>query len=168
MDAKKVARPCGAKSSRQNSKEAREVHKVSSRQADNPALNLRVRFLRELAQSLLEELRGLSRTGRQLHVEQGIDLYDEVSRFETELICCALQHTGGHQVRAARLLGLKTTTLNNKIKHYKIDVHRAADALAAAQRPRRKLTGKTAGRANKRKLPSVAAHGHKEDARLIG
>ena len=144
------------------------MHRASRRQADSPALNLKVRFLRELAQSLLEELRGLSRAGRQVRVEQGINLYDEVSRFETELICCALQHTGGHQVRAARLLGLKPTTLNNKIKHYKIDVHRAEDAAAAAQRPRRKLAGKTAGRASQRKLPNVAARRPKEDARLIG
>jgi DNA-binding protein Fis len=168
MGAKKVACPCATKSSRQNSKEAREVQRASGRQADSPALNLKVRFLRELAQSLLEELRGLSRTGRQLRIEQGIDLYAEVSRFEIELICCALQHTGGHQIRAARLLGLKTTTLNNKIKHYKIDVHRATDAAAAAQQPQRKLAGTTAGRANKRKLPNVAARRRKEDAHLIG
>ena len=144
------------------------MHRENRRQTGSPALNLKVQFLRELAQSLLEELRSLSRGGRQLRVEQGIDLYYEVRRFETELICCALEHTGGHQVRAARLLGLKTTTLNNKIKHYKIAVRREMTAPAAPERPRRKLASKTAGRAAMRKLPGVAGRGHKEDARLIG
>jgi hypothetical protein len=79
------------------------------------------------------ELRGIG-GARQLRIEQGINLYDEVSRFECELIRCALAHTGGNQVRAARLLGLKTTTLHNKIKHYRIPVRKAS---ATAQRKTR-------------------------------
>jgi DNA-binding protein Fis len=142
------------------------LQRTSSRAADNPTLNLKVKFLRELAQSLLEELRALGGS-REVRVEQGIDLYDEVSRFEIELIRCALQHTGGHQVRAARLLGLKTTTLNNKIKHYKIPVNKEAEA-AVEQRPPRKPAGKAAGKDGVRKLPGVAARRHKEDAHLVG
>ena len=46
--------------------------------------------------------------------------YDEVTRFEIDLIRRALLQTAGHQVRAARLLNLKVTTLNSKIKHYNI------------------------------------------------
>ncbi len=51
---------------------------------------------------------------------QGIAFYDEVSRFEIELIRRALEITGGHQSRAAKLLGLNNTTLNSKIKSYNI------------------------------------------------
>jgi DNA-binding NtrC family response regulator len=43
-----------------------------------------------------------------------------VSRFEIDLIKRALLRTGGHQVQAAKLLNLKVTTLNSKIKHYNI------------------------------------------------
>jgi DNA-binding protein Fis len=49
-----------------------------------------------------------------------VNFYDEVRRFETDLIRRALDQTGGHQSRAARLLGLNATTLNSKIKSYNI------------------------------------------------
>lgn len=48
----------------------------------------------------------------------GIDFYDEVERYEIELIKSALNKCGGNQSRAARLLRLKSTTLNAKMKHY--------------------------------------------------
>ena len=35
-------------------------------------------------------------------IENGFDFYEEVSRFEIELINRALLQTGGHQVRAAK------------------------------------------------------------------
>ena len=47
---------------------------------------------------------------------------DYLRRFETELIRSALIQTGGRQRQAARLLGTKVTTLNTKIKRYKIDI----------------------------------------------
>jgi DNA-binding NtrC family response regulator len=53
--------------------------------------------------------------------EYGVNFYDEVKRFEIDLIRQALEQTGGHQSRAARLLGLNATTLNSKIKAYNID-----------------------------------------------
>ena len=49
-----------------------------------------------------------------------VDFYEEVSRFEIDLIKCALLQTAGHQRRAAQLLNLKVSTLNSKIKHYNI------------------------------------------------
>jgi len=52
-----------------------------------------------------------------------VDFADEVRRFETDLIRWALLHTGGHQRRAARMLNLKVTTLNAKIKRYGIRPH---------------------------------------------
>jgi DNA-binding NtrC family response regulator len=62
-------------------------------------------------------------------LEQGVDFYNEVSRFEIELIQRALLHTTGHQRRAASLLNLKVTTLHSKIKHYKISLSAFVNAL---------------------------------------
>jgi DNA-binding NtrC family response regulator len=53
-------------------------------------------------------------------IGRGINFYDEVRRFEIDLIRRALEQTGGHQSRAARLLGMNATTLNSKIKTYNI------------------------------------------------
>ena len=57
-----------------------------------------------------------------LDIASGISFYDEVSRFEIELIRRALELTGGHQSKAAKLLGMNNTTLNSKIKVYNIKV----------------------------------------------
>ena len=54
-------------------------------------------------------------------IGRGINFYDEVRRFEIDLIRRALEQTSGHQSRAARLLGMNATTLNSKIKTYNID-----------------------------------------------
>lgn len=77
--------------------------------------------LKNLALSLLMEVQSLSEVPT-LDIKNGIDFYEEVSRFEIDLIQRALAHTGGNQVRAARLLKMKVTTLNSKIKHYNISV----------------------------------------------
>jgi DNA-binding NtrC family response regulator len=53
-------------------------------------------------------------------VENGLDFYDEVRKFEISLIQRALQLTGGVQNKAAHILNLKHTTLNTKIKQYKL------------------------------------------------
>jgi DNA-binding NtrC family response regulator len=47
---------------------------------------------------------------------EGVRFYDAVGRFERQLIEGALRRTGGVQKHAAELLGLKATTLNEKIK----------------------------------------------------
>ncbi len=146
---------------------AKKVQRAQSVQAESPALNLKITFLRELATSLLDELRDLG-DSRAVRVEQGIDLYAEVCRFEIELIRCALQHTGGHQVRAARLLGLKTTTLNNKIKQYKIQVNKATGTPAATANGNGARRPKSTGKTGARKFPTVAPRKHKEGARLFG
>ena len=90
----------------------------------------RVQRLRELADTLLRETERLARDKaftdesnrfQALNFSEGIDFYDEVQRFETGLIRLALDQTGGHQARAAHLLGIKPTTLNSKIKLYGIE-----------------------------------------------
>src|SRR3954454_5968085 len=49
-----------------------------------------------------------------------LNLREEVRRFEINLIQRALTHTHGRQVEAARVLGLKATTLNAKMKRYRL------------------------------------------------
>ena len=77
--------------------------------------------LRELVLRLLCEVQSINDVSP-LTIDNGFDFYDEVSRFEIDLIKRALLQTGGHQVRAAKLLNLKVTTLNSKIKHYQISL----------------------------------------------
>jgi len=97
--------------------------------AERPARN-RVQRLLDLTDALLRETETLARDKaftdqsnrlRALNIAEGIDFYDEVERFETGLIRLALDQTGGHQARAARLLHIKPTTLNSKIKLYVIE-----------------------------------------------
>jgi transcriptional regulator with GAF, ATPase, and Fis domain len=79
----------------------------------------KITTLKDLALRLLYELQCVAEVSG-LTIGEGLDFYDEVSRFEIDLIKRALLQTGGHQVQAARLLNLKVTTLNSKIKHYNI------------------------------------------------
>jgi transcriptional regulator with PAS, ATPase and Fis domain len=51
---------------------------------------------------------------------EGINLRDVISNFEKRLIEATLESTGGVQKEAARLLGLKPTTLNEMIKRHNI------------------------------------------------
>jgi two-component system response regulator PilR (NtrC family) len=53
-----------------------------------------------------------------------MDLSSEVERFEISLICTALRNCNGQQNRAARVLGIKPTTLFMKLKRYGIDADR--------------------------------------------
>jgi len=48
--------------------------------------------------------------------------YETMEKFEREIISESLKRAGGVQRRAAALLGLKATTLNEKIKRLKIEV----------------------------------------------
>jgi transcriptional regulator with GAF, ATPase, and Fis domain len=83
----------------------------------------RIRALRELAMEMQRQLETLSRAPVP-SVDNGIDFYEEVGRFEFELIKQALRLAEGHQTKAATLLNLKATTLNLMIKRYKIQVER--------------------------------------------
>src|SRR4029453_1830606 len=71
----------------------------------------------ELAAKMIQQTEGAS---GDIDIARGVNFYDEVKRFEIDLILRALEQTGGHQSRAARLLGLNATTLNSKIKSYAI------------------------------------------------
>ena len=69
--------------------------------------------LREAAITLLREVESLA---SQQEPQPWLGLQEEVQRYETELIREALHRTRGNQRRAAKLLGVKVTTLNCKIK----------------------------------------------------
>jgi DNA-binding NtrC family response regulator len=78
-----------------------------------------------LREEVLNPNRATSQVGgqkiaTQIDLSRGISFYDEVNRFQIELIRRALEITGGHQSRAAKLLGMNTTTLNSKIRYYNI------------------------------------------------
>src|SRR4030095_808962 len=77
--------------------------------------------LKILARKLLAELDAVEY--QQLSETSQLDFYEEVKRFEIRLISEALHHSEGHQIRAARLINLNPTTLNNKIKQYDIKVN---------------------------------------------
>lgn len=83
------------------------------------SLSHRIGALREITQVLMEEVEELE-TVRSLDISHGINIYDEVRQYETALIRRALRLTGGNQKKAARLLGLLPSTLNDKIKRYQI------------------------------------------------
>jgi len=95
----------------------------------NEAAPQRLERIREMATVLLDEAASLERetalaeasaAPNKLDLESGIDFFEEVRRFEMRLISRALELTGGNQARAARILGLGTTTLNYKIKAYEM------------------------------------------------
>ncbi|MBN2242168.1 MAG: sigma-54-dependent Fis family transcriptional regulator [Acidobacteria bacterium] len=52
--------------------------------------------------------------------EEPVSLKDKVGRFEKTLILAALEKTGWNQKKAARLLSVNATTLNEKLKRLKI------------------------------------------------
>jgi len=70
-----------------------------------------------LAKALANEI-GTLKAEIESNNNSGIDFYGEVERYEIELIRTALNQCGGNQTRAAKLLHLKSTTLNAKMKHY--------------------------------------------------
>jgi len=81
-----------------------------------------IKNLRDLTLRLLREVQSMGEV-HTVNLEGGLDFYAEVGRFEVDLIKRALLQTAGHQGRAARLLNLKVTTLNSKIKHYNLSLN---------------------------------------------
>ncbi|HEX8396597.1 MAG TPA: helix-turn-helix domain-containing protein [Pyrinomonadaceae bacterium] len=82
--------------------------------------------LKSLSLLLVREINSLDETQtaleKQIESEKPICLLKEIERFEANMIRCALIRSMGKQNKAAALLGLKVTTLNMKIKRYKIDL----------------------------------------------
>jgi transcriptional regulator with GAF, ATPase, and Fis domain len=83
------------------------------------SVDVRLNTLRETVLQLLDEVESLAIT-RPVDIKSGARFSEEVRQFEVSLIRTALGRTSGSQTRAAKLLGLKPTTLNAKIKRYGI------------------------------------------------
>ena len=90
---------------------------------DQSTSALKINTLKELTLALLKEVESLKEAQPPEGGRANVNFSEEVRRFETELIRWALLRTGGHQRRAARLLNIKVTTLNAKIKRYGIRPH---------------------------------------------
>lgn len=86
---------------------------------NEPNVDVRLNTLRETVLELLDEVESLA-ISRPVDIKRGARFSDEVRQFEVNLIRTALGRTSGSQIRAAKLLGLKPTTLNAKIKRYNI------------------------------------------------
>lgn len=82
--------------------------------------------LKSLSLLLVREINSLDETRetleKEIENEKPICLLKELERFEAHMIRCALIRSMGKQTTAAKLLGLKITTLNTKIKRYKINL----------------------------------------------
>jgi transcriptional regulator with GAF, ATPase, and Fis domain len=90
-----------------------------NRLADDTQTDKNAHLLRDVANALAIAVEAIE-AAKAPDVGTGLDFYEEVHRFEISLIQRALKHTGGNQAKAARLLGLKQTTLHGKIKQYQI------------------------------------------------
>jgi transcriptional regulator with GAF, ATPase, and Fis domain len=116
----------------------REIHSFkpavsnSQSRAETTVSQDKIRLLKICVVELQQELESLSEVPAP-DVEQGLDFYDEVTRFEIDLIRRALIFNGGHQGKAARLLNLKAKTLNAKIKRYQIKLGRIAGSTVRHQ-----------------------------------
>lgn len=101
---------------------ATEAEPAGAEQHESVGSSVKVKTIKELAAALLREVESLKGQDR-FEGRPTLDFAAEVRRFETDMIRWALMHTGGHQRRAARLLNIKVTTLNAKIKRYGIRPH---------------------------------------------
>lgn len=84
----------------------------------------RVEALRAVVMLLLREVDSLEKSiadnSKEL-TDADHSLAEKLSKLEIDTIRCALIKTNGRQKPAAKLLGMKLTTLNAKIKKYDID-----------------------------------------------
>ena len=103
---------------------SRDTHTEAGRFSEEQAASLsRIEMLEELTLALLREITMLKDI-KKLQAPDNVrrlSLPEEVRRFESEIIRRTLLRTGGHQARAAHLLGLNATTLNSKLKRYHIN-----------------------------------------------
>ena len=82
----------------------------------NDETGIRIKLLKVLTLTLLRELEYAESAHTSAAHE--FDLPSEVQRFEAELIRSALVMTDGCQRQAAKVLGMKVTTLHTKVRRY--------------------------------------------------
>ncbi len=88
-------------------------------QSNNPDFSDKLNSLRSTVRSLLRDVVIEAQPVR-IDPDKGIDFYDNVTRYEIQLIRSALEVAGGRQNRAAELLNMRKSTLCSKIKQFKI------------------------------------------------
>jgi len=95
----------------------------------------RIEALKSLATLLLREVDSLKDVlsfrnfGSIQQIDQGINLSNELDRYEIEMIRQAMQRSRGNQRAAAAILGTKVTTLHAKIKRYGVEKFAALSKL---------------------------------------
>lgn len=94
---------------------------------DAKVFKQKLETLKDVALMLMEEIVALEYV-RPVNISRGINLHEEIRMFEVHLIQSALERTGGHQTRAARLLGINLTTLHNKLKRLNISPENLVNA----------------------------------------
>jgi DNA-binding NtrC family response regulator len=106
-------------SSQALSEVAMAQEQVANERLSENNMDDKINVLRETVLQLLQEVESLT-IAAPTGLKSGARLDEEVRQFEMNLIRSALGRTAGSQTRAAKLLGLKLTTLNAKIKRYHI------------------------------------------------
>ena len=86
---------------------------------DAAELQSKLGMIRDLVASLQAEVETLEMINLP-EIDDDFDFYREVARYEKRLIQMALRMTGGSQIKASRILKLKPTTLNSKMKALKL------------------------------------------------
>lgn len=97
----------------------------NSNRFENPAmLNNHLETLKVFSSLMLQEIENLRRDENlpTSQNDQNINLSEAVQKYEADLIRSALVQCGGRQRKAAKLLGVKFTTLNSKIKRLGIEM----------------------------------------------
>lgn len=92
--------------------------------ASNVRLHLKAQLPAPLIDELVADAVNRDQTLRELRPgepRQQVNYYDELRAYEISLIRHALRMSGGRQNQAAKLLGLRSTTLNQIIKRYGIE-----------------------------------------------
>ncbi len=87
--------------------------------------NQRLEMLQQLARTIVGEIDEIvSAQNNAQAIEEipsfEISLDEQIKRFEINLIRFALFKAGGKQIQAAKMLKIKPTTLNSRIKRYRI------------------------------------------------
>lgn len=104
-----------------------ETYDVNSERnhAQRVGLELRLEMLLKIVGLLACEVKKIKQDLGLFNDPQDLNLPlvmpERIAFYEAQLIRAALRETGYHQMRAAKLLGVKPTTLNCKIKKYKLN-----------------------------------------------
>lgn len=94
---------------------------------DARILEKKLAVLKDLTLIIINEIESFEFV-RPINLSEGINLHEEMRIFEVHLIQSALERTGGHQTKAAQMLGINLTTLHNKLKRLNISINEVINA----------------------------------------